>query len=108
MHKRHNPAAASVSRARNLVAQAALEVQQQENVAGPAFCQLTALLGMLARLKELAQSCDPDVEAMLLDAATVCREAEILLRSIHSGGTCPMGGPWGRTATTSVHSHAKY
>jgi hypothetical protein len=80
MHKRHNPAGGCVSRARNLVAQAALGVQQLENLAGPAYCQLTALTGMLARLDELAQSRDSDVEAVLLDAATVCREAEILLR----------------------------
>jgi hypothetical protein len=80
MHKRHNPAAASVSRARTLVTRAAFGVRQLEKMSGLALCQLTAITGMLARLEELAQSYHPDSEAVLLDAATVCREAEILLR----------------------------
>ena len=81
MEEQHNSDADCVARARSLIARAAIGVEQLEKVAGQAFCRLTALLGMLARLEALAQSCDPDdVEAALLDAATVCREAEILLR----------------------------
>jgi hypothetical protein len=81
MHELHNSDADCVARARSLITRAALGVEQLEKVAGQAFCRLTALMGMLARLEDLAQSCDPeDVEAALLDTATVCREAEILLR----------------------------
>jgi hypothetical protein len=81
MNDRHNPDAECVALARNLIARAALGVEQLENVASQAFCRLTALMSILARLEELARSRDPeDVEAALLDAATVCREAEVLLR----------------------------
>jgi hypothetical protein len=81
MDDRHNPDADCVARARSLIAQAAKGVEQLENVSGHAFCRLTALAGMLTRLEELARSSDPDaIDAALLDAATVCREAEVLLR----------------------------
>lgn len=81
MTERQKSDADCVARARSLIARAAIGVEQLENVAGQAFCRLTALMGMLARLEELARSCDPEaVEAALLDTATVCREAEILLR----------------------------
>jgi hypothetical protein len=74
-----------VARARNLIARAAKGVEQLENVSGHAFCRLTALAGMLTRLEELAKSSDPEaIGAALLDAATVCREAEVLLRYIDS------------------------
>ena len=40
---------------------------------------------MLARLEELAKSCDPDAgDAAMLYAAAVCREAEVLLRYLDS------------------------
>ena len=85
MDDRHNPDADCVALARNLIARAATGVEQLENVSGHAFCRLTALAGMLTRLEELAKSSDPEAtEAALLDAATVCREAEILLRYIDS------------------------
>jgi hypothetical protein len=85
MNHRHNPDAECVAQARILIAKAAKGVEQLENVAGQAFCRLTALTGLLARLEELARSRDPEaVEATVLDAATVCREAEILLRYLNS------------------------
>ena len=85
MDDRYNPDADCVARARNLIARAAKGVEQLENVSGHAFCRLTALAGMLTRLEELAMSSDPEaIEAALLDAATVCREAEVLLRYIDS------------------------
>jgi hypothetical protein len=85
MDDRHNPDAECVAQARNLIARAAKGVEQLENVAGLAFCRLTALGGMLARLEELARSHDPEAgDAAILYAATVCREAEILLRYLDS------------------------
>ena len=59
--------------------------EQLENIAGQAFCQLTALAGMLARAQELARSHDPEaVEAAVPDNMTLCRDAEILLRYFDS------------------------
>ncbi len=85
MNDRHNPDADCVARARNLITQAAKAVEQLENVSGHAFCRLTALAGILTRLEEFARSSDPEcIDAALLDAATVCREAENLLRFIDS------------------------
>jgi hypothetical protein len=64
-----------------LVTRATERAEQLEYVAGQAFCRLTALAGMLTRLKELARSRDPEAaEAMPPDPATVGRDAEILLR----------------------------
>jgi hypothetical protein len=81
----HKPSADGVARARTLIARAARGVEQLEDVAGQAFCRLTALIGMLARLEELASSGDPnDVDAAALDAATVHREAKKLLRFLDS------------------------
>jgi hypothetical protein len=57
MKNRHKPDADCVP----LIAGAAEGTQQLERVAGQAFCRLTALTGMLARLKELARSRDPEV-----------------------------------------------
>lgn len=80
-----------VTDARNLIARAAKGVEQLENVAGLAFCRLTALGGMMVRLEEMARSCDPDAaDAALLYAATVCREAEVLLRYLESGQWGPV------------------
>ena len=95
MNNRHKSDADCVAQARNLIARAAKGVDHLENVAGLAFCRLTALGGMLARLEELATSRDPDAgDAAMLYAAAVCREAEVLLRyldcrqweSIHIAG----------------------
>ena len=86
MNDRYNPDAACVTRARILLVKAAKGVEQLENEASQAFFRLTALVKLLARLEELARSHDPeDVDAALLDAATVCREAEVLLRYVDSG-----------------------
>jgi hypothetical protein len=85
MNDRDNPDAHCVARARNLIARAAKRVEHLENVSTNAFCRLTALAGMLTRLEKLATSSEPDaIDAALLDAAMVCREAEILLRYIDS------------------------
>jgi hypothetical protein len=85
MDDRHHSDANSVARARKLIALAAEGVEQLENVASQAFCRLTALAGILSRLEEFARSNEPEaVDAALLDAATVCREAEVLLRYLDS------------------------
>jgi hypothetical protein len=88
MNDRQNPDGDCVARARNLIARAAKEVEHLENVSSNAFCRLTALEGILTRLEEFARSSEPDaIDAALLDAATVCREAEVLLRYIDSRET---------------------
>jgi hypothetical protein len=85
MGDQHNSDADSVARARSLIARVARGVEQLEDVAGLAFCRLTALGGMMAQIEEQVQSPDPDaIDAGLLSAATVCREAEILLRYLDS------------------------
>ena len=74
--------------ARILLSAAARGVNQLESAASQAFCRLAALRGMLARLKRLAVSGEPDAaEAAALDAATVCREARALLRALTAHGT---------------------
>jgi hypothetical protein len=85
MEIQQNPNADSVTQARNLVARAAKGVEQLEDMASQAFCRLAAITGMLARLEELAESGDPEaVVAAALDAATVCREARVLLHYLDS------------------------
>jgi hypothetical protein len=75
-----------VAQARTLLTAAGEGVRRLEDAAHQAFCRLTALAGMLARLEELAGSHEPGAtEAAALDAATVCREAEILLGYIRNG-----------------------
>jgi hypothetical protein len=81
MADRHNPDADCVP----LIAKEVEGSEQLENAAGQAFCRLTALAGMLARLQELARSRDPEaVEAAVPDAMTVCRDAQNLLRYFDS------------------------
>ena len=93
MNARHAPEADGVTQARNLLAEAAQGVDRLEIEARQAFCRLTALAGMLARLEKLAVSHEPEAdEAVALYAATVCREAEVLLRYIQS--TLPNGDPF--------------
>jgi hypothetical protein len=85
MDDQHNSDADCVARARTLIATAAKGVEQMEDMAGQAFCRLAALTGMLARLEDLAGSRDPEAaEAARLDAATVCREAWVLLHYLDS------------------------
>jgi len=59
-----------------IIARATERAEQLEHVAGQAFCRLTALAGMLARLKELATS--REAEAVPPDLVTVGSDAEIL------------------------------
>ena len=85
MDDRHNSDVDCVARARNLIARAARGVEQLEDVAGLAVCRLTSLGGRMTQIEEQVQSPDPDtVDAGLLSAATVCQEAEILLRYLDS------------------------
>jgi hypothetical protein len=85
MNYQQAPKADGVAQARNLLEGAAQEVDRLEIVASQAFRRLTTLTGMLARLERLAVSRQPEaVESAALDAATVCREAEILLRYLNS------------------------
>jgi hypothetical protein len=85
MNYRHDPAADGMAQARNLLATAAQEVDRLEIVASQAFCQLTALTGMLTQLEKLAVSHEPEaVEAAALELAMVCREAEGLIRYLNS------------------------
>lgn len=86
MDDRSNSDVDCVARARNLIARAANGVEQLEKKWGLAFCRLAALEGLLARLEEQARSRDPDaIDAALIYAATVCREAEVLLHYLDSG-----------------------
>jgi hypothetical protein len=101
MNSQHAPEANGVTQARNLLAVAAQEVDRLEIEASQAFCRLTALAGMLARLERLAVSHEPEVdEAVALYAATVCRETEVLLRYIQS--TLPNGAPFELPPTATL------
>lgn len=85
MDDRHNSDSDCVTRARNLMARVARGVEQLEDVTGLALRRLIALGGMMAQIEEQVGSPYPDaVDAGLLNAATVCREAEILLRYLDS------------------------
>ena len=86
MDQRANPEADRVAQARALLEVAAKGVERLESAATLAFCRLAALKGLQARLEELAGSNLPDAaEAAAIDAATVCREAKALIRSVHRG-----------------------
>jgi hypothetical protein len=88
MDYRRNRETDCVAQARLLLAAAARGVNQLEAAANHAFCRLAALRGMLARLEKLAGSGEPyAAEAAALDAATVCREARALLRTLAAPGT---------------------
>jgi hypothetical protein len=98
MNYQRAPEADGVEQARNLLAEAAQEVDRLEIEASQAFCQLTALTGMLARLERLAVSHEPEiVEVATLYAATICRQAEVLRRYINSREWAPFKLP--QTAT---------
>jgi hypothetical protein len=74
-----------VTQARNVLAEAAQEVERLEKVASQAFCRLTALAGMLPQLERVVVAHKPGaVKTMTLDAATARREAQLLLRYIHT------------------------
>ena len=80
-----------------IITRATERAEQLEHVAGQTFCRLTALAGMLARLKELARSRDLEAaEAVPPDPTTVGRDAEMLLRYFdlrpwHSVGVADKG-----------------
>ncbi|HEY7422812.1 MAG TPA: hypothetical protein VH682_01000 [Gemmataceae bacterium] len=94
MNARHAPEVNGVAEARDLFAVAAQEVDRLENEASQAFCRLTALAGMLARLERLALSHEAEVvEVAALYAATICREAEGLRRYINSREWAPFALP---------------
>jgi hypothetical protein len=94
MNSQHAQAADGVVQARDLLAVAAQEVDRMEIEASQAFCRLTALTEMLARLERLAVSHEPDVvDAAALYAATICREAEGLLRHLNSRECAPFELP---------------
>jgi hypothetical protein len=103
MDHQNNPDAACVARARALIAAAAIGVERLESAANLAFFGLAALTGMLARLEGLGGSREPEAgEAAALDAATVCREAKVLLRYVSSrqwpaGRVVANGGRQGRS-----------
>lgn len=98
MNSRHVAEADGVTQARNLLAVAAQEVDRLEIKASEAFCRLTALAQMLARLERLAVSREPESdEAAALYAATICREVESFLRHINSREWAPFELP--QTAT---------
>jgi hypothetical protein len=103
MDHQNNPDAASVARARALLAAAAIRVERLESAANLAFSRVAALTEMLDRLDGLGGSRDPEVgEAAALDAATVCRQAKGLLRYVSSrqwpaGRVLATGGRRGRS-----------
>ena len=94
MNHRRNREADRVAQARTLLVAVGRGVNQLEGAANQAFCRMVALKGMLARLEALAGSGEPHAaEAAALDAATLCREAEALLRYTRSGWVGEPGDP---------------
>ena len=85
MDHQNNPDAACVARARALLAAAAIGVERLESAAHLALCRLTALTAKLTRLERLDGSREVEAsEGLVRDAATVRRQAKILLRYISS------------------------
>jgi hypothetical protein len=85
MNYQQAPEAEGTAKTRNLLAEAAQEVERLEIEASHAFRRLTALAEMLARLERLAVSHQPGaVKVVVLDAATARREAQLLLRYINT------------------------
>ena len=107
MDHQNNQEDACVARARALLASAAIGVERLESAANQAFCRLAALTGVLARLERLSGSPDPEAgEAAAMDAATLCREATLLLRDMCSrpwplGGAVANGSPGRSPARTA-------
>jgi hypothetical protein len=88
MDHQNNTDAACVAWARVLLAAAAIGVERLQsaaNAANLASCRLATLRGMLARLEGRGGSREPEAgEAAVVDAATICRAAKVLLRYISS------------------------
>jgi hypothetical protein len=75
-----SPEADSTSKTRNLLAEAAEELERLEIEASQAFRRLTALAEVLARLERMVVSRKPEaVKAVANDAATARRELQRLL-----------------------------
>ena len=80
MNHQHAPEADGTAKTRNLLAEAAEELERLEIEASQAFRRLTALAEVLARLERLAVSHKPEVvKAVANDAATARRELQRLL-----------------------------
>jgi hypothetical protein len=85
MNYQQAPEADGMAKTRNLLAEAAEELERLEIEASQAFRRLTALAETLARLERLAVSHQPEaVMAVAIDAATARREAQLLLRYINT------------------------
>ena len=85
MDQQNNPDAAYLARARALLAAAAIGVERLERAANLAFFRVAALTEALARLEGPGGPRKPEAgEAAAPDAATLCREAEALLRDVRS------------------------
>jgi hypothetical protein len=90
MDYRGNPEADRVAQARALVEAAAKGVERLESAATLALCRLAALKGLQTRIEQLAGAPGPDAaDAAAIDAATLCREAKALIRSVHPGRKKP-------------------
>jgi hypothetical protein len=87
MNRQGNLEADPVVQARALLTAAKRGVERLEGAATSAFCRLAALQGLQVRVEQLAGSPEPrEAEAGAMGAATVCREARALIRSIHVRG----------------------
>jgi hypothetical protein len=94
MNQQHDREPDHVAQARKLLAAAKQGVEQLEIEASQAFCRLTALAGMMIQIDKLSSSDHPDaVDAVAFYAATVCRDAKILLRYINSREWVPLRIP---------------
>src|SRR6516162_9010537 len=86
-NQRQNPEADHIPRARALLIAAAEGVKQLRSEANLAVRRFFALTGMLARLRQLTASTEPEAAgAAALYAATLCRETMALLHFIDSRG----------------------
>jgi hypothetical protein len=86
-NQRQNPEADRIPRARALLIAAAEGVKQLRSEANVAMRRFFALTGMLARLRQLTASAEPEAAgAAALYAATLCRETMALLHYIDSRG----------------------
>jgi hypothetical protein len=80
MNSHHAPEADGTAKTRNLLAEAAEELERLEIEASQAFRRLTALAEVLARLERMVVSRKPEAaKAVAKDAATARREAQRLL-----------------------------
>jgi hypothetical protein len=108
MDHHNNPDTACVARARALLAAAAIGVERLESAANLAFFRLAALTEKLARLEGLCGSSEAEAGAAALpNAATVCREAKVLLRYVSSrqwpaGQVVANGGRRGRSTARTI------